>query len=45
MSFSMRNVKKFSLFERGGHIGTWVRWLNGGWLPVILRDELWKRYL
>jgi hypothetical protein len=41
---AVRDAREILLWDRNGLIGRFVRWggAEGGWLPVVLRFDLWK---
>ena len=42
---AFRNARDISIWDKSGLIGRFIRWHDGGWVAVILRDEFWKHYL
>ena len=46
--FNIKRIVSIIAIDRYGvFIGRWDRWPygNGCWIPVILRNDLWKKYL
>ncbi len=42
---AVRNAREILLWDRNGPIGMFVRWPDDGWLPIVLRNDLWKLFL